>query len=152
MESLFEVHPKKRAKMTGGGVDRGEWGGRDTDWTGFPIVPYQRVGVGGSIWLIWGLNLQHLHPKAQFPHDLDTLTSIKVIPPDKRHFYLTFTFYNCIVPMWFFPWEIWVAFPTENQLLQSCAAQPIVHAGCFSVSIIHRTPTWTTGSLTCAQM
>ena len=27
-----------------------------------------------------------------------------------------------------------------------------VHAGCLSVSIIHRTLTWTTGSLTCTQM
>ena len=30
--------------------------------------------------------------------------------------------------------------------------QPTVHAGCFSVSIIHWTLTWTTGSLTCTQM
>ena len=35
-------------------------------------------------------------------------------------------------------------FPGESQL-----SQPPVHAGCFSVSIIHRTLTWTTGSLTC---
>ena len=34
----------------------------------------------------------------------------------------------------------------------SRATQPTVHAGCFSVSIIHRTLTWITGSLTCAQM
>ena len=67
-------------------------------------------------------------------------------------FYLLFTFYNCIVPVGFFPWEIRVAFPTESQLWQSRATQPTVHAGCFSVSIIHQTPTWTTGSLTCAQM
>ena len=51
-------------------------------------------------------------------------------------------FYNCIVPMGFFPWEIQVAFPRE----------PTVHAGCFSVSIIHQTLTWITGSLMCAQM
>ena len=38
-------------------------------------------------------------------------------------------------------------FPGENQPRQSRAAQPTVHAGCFSVSIIHRTLTWTTGSL-----
>ena len=29
---------------------------------------------------------------------------------------------------------------------------PVVHAGCFSVSIVHQTLTWTTGSLTCAQI
>ena len=60
------------------------------------------------------------------------------------------TFYKvCIVPMensgCFF-------FPGESQLRQSRATQPKVHAGCFSVSIIHRTLTWTTGSLVCAQM
>ena len=54
--------------------------------------------------------------------------------------------------MEFLPWEIRVAFPGESQLRQSRATQPTVHAGCYSVSIIHRTLTWTTGSLTCAQM
>ena len=54
--------------------------------------------------------------------------------------------------MGFPPWEIWVAFPGESQLRQSRDTQPTVHDGCFRVSIIHRTPTWTTGSLTCAQM
>ena len=40
-------------------------------------------------------------------------------------------------------WEIRVAFPGESQLQQSQATQPTVHAGCFRVSIIHRTLTWT---------
>ena len=44
------------------------------------------------------------------------------------------------------------AFFGESQMRQSRATQPRVHAGCFSVSIIHRTLTWTTGSLTCAQL
>ena len=34
---------------------------------------------------------------------------------------------------------------------QSCVSQPTVHAGCFSVSIIHRTLTQATEFLTCAQ-
>ena len=34
------------------------------------------------------------------------------------------------------PWEIQVVFPRENQLRQSNATQPTVHAECFSVSII----------------
>ena len=59
------------------------------------------------------------------------------------------TFYNCIVQMGFLPWEIWVAFPGESHLQQRHATRPTVHAGCFSVSIIHQTLTWTTGSLTC---
>ena len=64
----------------------------------------------------------------------------------------TFTFYNCIVPNRFLPWEIRVAFLAESQLRQSRASQATVHAGCFRISIVHRTLTWTRGSLTCAQM
>ena len=63
-----------------------------------------------------------------------------------------FFFYNRIVPSGFLPWEIRVAFPGESQLRQNGVKQPTVHAGCFSICIIHRTLTCTTGSLTCAQM
>ena len=63
-----------------------------------------------------------------------------------------FTFYNYIVPMGFLPCEIRIAFPGKSQLRQSGATQPAVHVGCFFVSIIHLTLTWTTGSVTCAQM
>ena len=63
-----------------------------------------------------------------------------------------FTFYNCIVSVGFLPWEIRLAFPGESQRRQNRATQPTVHAGRFSVSIIHQTLTWTTRSLTCAQM
>ena len=42
--------------------------------------------------------------------------------------------------------------PGESQLRQTRSTHTTVHAGCFSVSIIHRTRTWTTESLTCAQM
>ena len=51
--------------------------------------------------------------------------------------------------MIFLAWEIPVAFPRESQVRQGRATQPTVHARCFSVSIIHRTLTWTTGCLTC---
>ena len=62
--------------------------------------------------------------------------------------------------MGFLSWEIRVAFPGETQLRQSRTTQRAVHAGfvvvvclfVFSISIIHRTLTWATGSLTCAQM
>ena len=60
--------------------------------------------------------------------------------------------YNCTVPLGFLPWEFRVAFPGESQQRQSHVTRPTVYAGCFSVSIIDRTLTWTTGSLTCAQM
>ena len=36
-----------------------------------------------------------------------------------------------------------VVFPGKSQLQQSRATQPTVRAGCFSVSIFHRTLTWT---------
>ena len=49
--------------------------------------------------------------------------------------------YNCIVPLGFLPREIQVAFPGETQLRQIGANQPAVHAGCFSVSTIHRAQT-----------
>ena len=40
------------------------------------------------------------------------------------------------------PWEIQVAFRRESQLRKSHATQSTVHAGCFSVFIIHQTLTW----------
>ena len=43
-------------------------------------------------------------------------------------------------------------FRGESQLKQGRVTQPTAHAGCFSIYIIHRTLTRTTGSLTCAQM
>ena len=67
-------------------------------------------------------------------------------------FFFHFTFYNCIVPFGFLQWKTQVAFPWESQLQQSHTIQPMVHAGCFSVSIIHRTMTWTTRSLTCTRI
>ena len=67
-------------------------------------------------------------------------------------FFFSFFLDSCIDPIGCLPWEIWVAFPLESQLQQSYATQPTVHGGCFIVSIIHRTLTWTTGSLTCTQM
>ena len=68
------------------------------------------------------------------------------------YYFFFLTFHNYIVSMGFLPWEIRVAFPGESRLRQSRATQPTVHVGYFSVSIIHRTLTWTTGSLTCTQM
>ena len=56
------------------------------------------------------------------------------------------------VPLRFLQWEIRITIPGESQLRQSRSIQPAVHVGCFTVSIIRQTLTWTTGSLTCAQM
>ena len=59
-------------------------------------------------------------------------------------------FSNCIVSMGFLPWEILGSFPWEKPDVGH-AAQTMVLARCFSVSIIHRTWPWTTGALTCTQ-
>ena len=60
------------------------------------------------------------------------------------------------IPVGIFLWEVRVAFPKESQLQQrryptliTCTYQ--VHAGSCRVSIIYRTLTWTTGSLTCVR-
>ena len=60
--------------------------------------------------------------------------------------------FTTIIPVGILPREIQAAFPGESQLRQSHTTQPTVQAGCCSVSIIHQTLTWTTGSLTCTQM
>ena len=57
------------------------------------------------------------------------------------YFTLTFDFLQLYCPNGISPIGFGVAFPRENQLRQSRATQPMVHAGCFSVSIIHRTLT-----------
>ena len=69
---------------------------------------------------------------------------------EHRQMFVFCFFYNCIVPVGFLPWEVWVAFPGESQLQQSHATQPRVHARCFSVST--KLWQWTMGSLTCTQM
>ena len=90
------------------------------------------------------------------PTETDGLCNSRSAPfygmPTNRVFVVVFTFYKCIVPTGLLPWEIRVAFHEESQLRQSRATQPRVDAGCFSVSIIRRTLTWTTGSLMCPQM
>ena len=71
----------------------------------------------------------------------------------------------CLFVCWFFFLILQLYCPTGiSPMVNSCffpwgktavtvtLPQPTVHAGCFSVSIIHQTLTWTTWSLTCAQM
>ena len=50
---------------------------------------------------------------------------------------MIFFLYSCIVLLGLLPWEIQVAFPGQSQLQQSCTTQPAVHAGCFSIFLIH---------------
>ena len=60
-------------------------------------------------------------------------------------------FHNCIVPLGLLPWEIWVAFPHGMPAATESCYPTYSTCLAFSVSIIHQTPTWTTGTLTCAQ-
>ena len=66
----------------------------------------------------------------------------------KKLFHL---FYNCVVSMEFLHGKIRVAITWESKLQQSSATQLVMHARCVHIFIIHRSLTWTTGSLTCAQ-
>ena len=70
--------------------------------------------------------------------------------------FFIYLFYH-VTTIWshskFFHGNNQAAFPGKSQLRQSRATQTTVYAGCFGVSIFHRTLTWTSaGSLTCAQM
>ena len=108
-------------------------------------------------WLIdWLIDLSSLNKKEQSSHTLLSLKTSKDSDQTYAYsvdaFFFLLFFYNCIVSLRFFPWEIVVAFPGESLLRQSRATQRSVHAGCFSVYVIRRTLTWTTGSVTCAQM
>ena len=49
-------------------------------------------------------------------------------------FFFFLFFKQSILPLGFLSWEIWVAFPRESQLQQSHAPQPLVYAGCYSIS------------------
>ena len=78
--------------------------------------------------------------------------SFKLSPHFLWNFFFFGGVHNCIVLLGFCPRESQVAFSGESQLWQSHATQSVVHAGCFNISIIHQTLTWTTWFLTCAQM
>ena len=52
-------------------------------------------------------------------------------------FFTFLLFTTVFLQVGFLPWKTRVAFPGESQLRQSRATQPTVHAGCFSVSLIH---------------
>ena len=76
----------------------------------------------------------------------DSKSTAKIISRRNIFHEITF-FFTTIAPSGFPPWDIRFAFQGQSR-----ATQPAMHTGCFSVSIIHGTLTWTTGSLTCAQM
>ena len=96
------------------------------------------------------------YPNSNNHNSITTLDiSMYLGPLEKAHYVLPFYlyfFYSYIVQMQILPWEIRAFFPRKSQLRQSRATQPTVHSGCFSVSITHRTLTWTIWSSTCAQM
>ena len=59
-----------------------------------------------------------------------------------------YIFLTTALSFWgFFRGKFGLISPGESRLRQNRATQPTVHAGCFSISIIHRTRTWTQFSL-----
>ena len=63
-----------------------------------------------------------------------------------------FSFPQLYCPMRIFWWEIWVASPPRKATCNSQVTQPTVPAVCFCISVIIQTLTWTTGSVTSAQI
>ena len=102
--------------------------------------------------LQWQFYFWNLEKRRQICSGKNQLLSHIAAPSSFFLFFWQHFFLTTIVPHGFLLCEIQVAFSGESQLQQSRATQPTVHAGCFSVSIIHQTLTWTMGSLTCAQM
>ena len=62
-----------------------------------------------------------------------------------------FFFLTSLLSHWDFSHGKLGCFP-QGKPAVSHTTQPTVHAGCYSVSIIHRTLTWTKGPLMCAQI
>ena len=72
--------------------------------------------------------------------------------PDKTVIFVLY-YFTTVLSHWDFSCgKFGLLFPGKASCDRVTLPQPAVHAGCFSVSIIHRTLTWTTGSLKCAQM
>ena len=67
-------------------------------------------------------------------------------------FFFLSSFFQLYCPIGISPIGNSDCFPMSNQPCHSQATQSREHAGCFSGSIIHRTLTRTTGSLTCLLM
>ena len=70
-----------------------------------------------------------------------TTTNKQTNKQTKKRLLLLFTFYNCIVPMGFLPWEIQVAFPWGKPAATVSGYPSMMNAGCFNVSIIHQSLT-----------
>ena len=63
-----------------------------------------------------------------------------------------FVCFTIVLSHWNFSHGKFGLLPPGKASSDSGTIQPRVRAGCFIVSIIHQTLTWTTGSLTCAQV
>ena len=79
-------------------------------------------------------------------------------PPSAADFLFFYIFFlHCVIPMGLFPhWEFRVGFPPQGKPAATEPRYPTVidykvHARSFRVSVIHRTLTRTTGSLTCVR-
>ena len=91
----------------------------------------------------WGIKKKHISSVAQTTSAECVTTAgrrnLRWVgnPRISKNFFLI-SFYKCIVPLGFLPWDIRVAFPKESQLQQIRTTQLHVHAWCVSVSIIYR--------------
>ena len=105
----------------------------------------------------WLLSIPRLYPRGS-PYVLggggeererERIQRVQPLRPDLLLLY----FFTTLSSQWNFSHrKFGLLSPRESQLRQSRVTQPTVRAWCFSVFTIPRTLTWTTGSLTCAQM
>ena len=104
----------------------------------------------GVTTLIW---LHSLDCPPSYPGHCMSGTNYKVRPVvnHDNHFFF-FKVFTTVLSQWDFSLGKFGLPSPGKASCDSHATQPTVHAGCFSVSLINHTPTWTTGPLTCAQM
>ena len=92
---------------------------------------FTSLSSSGRDWSVHCCNLQQfLFSFSQRRKGREGLFAISLIVRTLSSTCLIFFFfflYICIVPLWFVPWEIWVAFPEESQLWQSHATQLTAH-------------------------
>ena len=80
------------------------------------------------------------------------LGDLGLMDTEKFYFLKLFLLFTNALSQWDFSHGKFRLPSPGNASCDSRATQHMVHAGCFSVSIVHQTLTWTMGFLKCAQM
>ena len=145
-------------------VTRIAWDTTNKTWIMYPIIVHTGMTSLEFMYLAWQVKV--VSGLCCVPCSLCNICRALLLPPPPTHthtysqtypkrdlydhfwVHYEYIFFKqlCIVPLGLLPWEIQFVFSEESQLQQSRATQPKVHAGHLSVSIVHWTLIWTTGS------